>query len=118
MSLMQSLIKSMVDRTPPHPRGAVDVPSSAKLSRTAQLIYQIEHRPGISTAELARDAALHSSLVWGLLKHARTTGRIEHSAKEGWRISTKKDDQLVQAAAALLKSRGWGLVPPATQRRS
>lgn len=112
MSLMQSLIKSMVDRTPPQPRGAVDVPSSAKLSRTAQLIYQIEHRPGISTAELARDAALHSSLVWGLLKHARATGRIEHSAKEGWRISSKRHDQAIDNAVALLRSHGWKCTPP------
>ncbi len=112
MTLLQNLIGQLVEKSSTHAGVSVDIPEEATKSRTARLIYQIRQRPGISTAELARASGLHSSLVWGLLKHATRTGQIEHSVQSGWRMSSVRDDQQIAAAAEFLRLRGWTCEPP------
>jgi hypothetical protein len=112
MTLLHNLIEKMVEQSSTCNGAGIDIPEDAMKNRTSRLIYQIEQRPGITTAELARDSGLPSSLVWGLLKHARATGRIDHGVQDGWRMSTARDDKKIAEAAALLKSRGWTCEPP------
>lgn len=111
-SLLKTLVASMVDKHTPQAFMPDQMPESAERSRTSRLIFRIEQCPGVSTTELSHWIGLNSSLVWGLLKHARATGRIEHSVTGGWRISTARDDQQTADAVALLRARGWQCLPP------
>ena len=107
--IFQSLIGQIV--------ASADNPHRAPKSRAATLISEIEHQPGISTAELARGCGLHSSLVWGILKHSVQTGQVEHSRKTGWRMSSAREDRKAAEAAAFLRQRGWSCEPPAKVRQ-
>lgn len=80
-------------------------------SRAGQLIHVIEHAGPISTPQLAQRTGATTRQVWGLLKQPREAGRIDYYDGH-WRISQRRDQRIVAAAAQALRDRGWTCTPP------
>lgn len=80
-------------------------------SRTAALLRLLDCNGPMSTADLAAAIDGTRSNVWGLLKDPRERGQVLH-AQGLWALN--RDYQAVlEQAAALLRSHGWRVLPPA-----
>ena len=81
-------------------------------TRTAELLGYLSHAPA-TTFSLAHLAEINSRQVWGLLKTPRERGLVSFDRRGGiWQLNTEFKGRAVEAACALLESKGWVCTPP------
>lgn len=80
-------------------------------TKTAQLLQIIEARGRVPTLTLCVELDLPSMSVWGLLKVARQTGRVEFDGSH-WSLRHDYVPPAVRKAAELLRAHGWTVEGP------
>lgn len=90
---------------------AVAVDEARPGSKLAALLAALQELGSPSTLALALQADLTPRQVWGLLKAPRTDGRVRFAAGR-WELVPDYPGADVARAAALLRAKGWRVMPP------
>jgi hypothetical protein len=100
----------------PRPPSAVsaagDITSARPGTKLALLLAELAEACTATTLRLAVCTDLTPRQVWGLLKAPRSRGQVTFHAGR-WQLVAGWHGSDVERAAALLRSRGWRVEPPA-----
>lgn len=98
-------------RAPAWRRPAPDAAGQARDgTKLARLLAELAARDSASTHTLAVCVDLTPRQVWGLLKQPRAVGQVKFEAGR-WSLVSSFQGRDVERAVALLRSKGWRVVP-------